>query len=169
MVVWLRETLDAAQRDAEAADAVDPAPWTADVNPQGAPERFRSGRPDTGAGMIKDAEGDDLWDCEGSDTLCMTGASARHAARHNPHAVLRRITADRELLDDLLAEQHTVACDPFYTCEAATEERDGGANPMTKGERPCDCGRDNRVERRVGLLAEGWGWTEETAHADAPT
>jgi hypothetical protein len=86
-------------------------------------------------------------------TLCDCGG---------PAAVLRRIAADRKLLDDLLAEKHHVCIDSWYTCPAATEERDGGTYAETTGGGSCDCGRDERVQRRVRLLAEGWGWEETT-------
>jgi hypothetical protein len=79
-----------------------------------------------------------------------------------PASVLRRIKADRALLTDLLAETHTVVDgDCWYTCLAATEERDGGTScredDTAKASR-CDCGRDAAVERRVRLIAQGWGW-----------
>jgi hypothetical protein len=79
-----------------------------------------------------------------------------------PEAVLRRVAAARELLADLQAERHLVVeGDCWYTCPAATVERDGGdcCDDDRRGG-PCACGRDARVERRVRLLAESWGWTE---------
>jgi hypothetical protein len=88
-------------------------------------------------------------------------AQAAHIARWDPAAILQRITAELALLDDLLAEKHLVIeGDCWYTCRAATEEHDGGQN-CNDGERgmPCDCGRDDRVNRRVRIMAEGWGWT----------
>lgn len=85
-----------------------------------------------------------------------------HMARHDPAATLRRIAADRKLIADLLAEPHEVVeGDCWYTCAAATEKHDGGTTcDDTRLGKPCDCGRDARVERRVCLIAEGWGWTE---------
>lgn len=79
---------------------------------------------------------------------------------NNPAAVLRRVKADRALLADLLAERHLVVDgDWWFTCAAATEERDGGENcDDDRRGGSCDCGRDTRVERRVRLLAEGYGW-----------
>jgi hypothetical protein len=87
-----------------------------------------------------------------------------HMALHDPAAVLRRIAAERKLIADLLAERHFVNDgDCWYTCRAATEERDGGENCNdTERGKPCDCGRDTRVNRRLRLLAEGWGWTRAT-------
>jgi len=60
-----------------------------------------------------------------------------------------------ELIAELLAEKHQACEDSWYNCSAADEY--GKRN----GNQECDCGRDARVERRVRLLAEGWGWTEE--------
>ena len=83
-------------------------------------------------------------------------------ARNDPASVLRRVKADRAILADLLAERHLVVDgDCWFTCTAATEDRDGGAccDDDRRGG-PCDCGRDARVERRVRLLAESWGWEE---------
>jgi hypothetical protein len=87
----------------------------------------------------------------------------KHVEANDPAAVLRRIAADRKLLDDLIAERHLVVDDCWYTCRAATDEHDGGenCNDAERG-KPCDCGRDTRVNRRIRLLAEGWGWTGET-------
>jgi hypothetical protein len=88
--------------------------------------------------------------------------AAVHIALHDPDAVLRRVAADRALLADLVAERHEVVDgDCWYTCLAATEERDGGKScreDATAEDGRCDCGRDARVERRVRLMAEGWGW-----------
>jgi hypothetical protein len=83
-------------------------------------------------------------------------AMADHVVRHDPAAVLRRITADRALLDDLLDEKHYVLEDSWYRCSAANRAGDRNGNEK------CDCGRDERVQRQVRLLAEGYGWTEET-------
>ena len=93
----------------------------------------------------------------------MSDGLAAHFTSHDPARVLRRIKADRELLADFLAERHHVNDgDCWYTCRAATEERDGGetCNDDERG-KPCDCGRDARVERRVRNMAQGWGWTGE--------
>jgi hypothetical protein len=90
-------------------------------------------------------------------------ATAGHIALHDPASVLRRVAADRALLADLQGERHLVVDgDCWYTCTAATEDGDGGENcDDERRGNPCDCGRDTRVERRVLLLAEAWGWTEE--------
>jgi hypothetical protein len=72
------------------------------------------------------------------------------------------VAADRQILDDLIGERHQVVEDDWYTCPAATVERDGGdCSDENRIGDPCSCGRDERVKRRVRLLAEGYGWTEE--------
>lgn len=70
-----------------------------------------------------------------------------------------KATADfaskRMLIADLLSERHEVVdADCWYTCAAATEERDGGecCDDGRRGEE-CDCGRDERVYRRLKYLA----------------
>lgn len=137
-----------------AADQVDPGPWTAEVNEEARPD---------GAGIVLAATGHTLWDCEGADSLCMTGPSAQHAARHNPTRVLADIAAKRALLDDLLAEHHRVVDgDCWYTCPAATEQREGDTNcDDDRRGGPCDCGLDERTERRLRILAQPYA-----AHPD---
>lgn len=90
-----------------------------------------------------------------------------HIAATSPADTLRRIAADRELLTDLLGERHEVVeGDCWYTCSAATDEHDGGKTcDDTRLGKPCDCGRDARVERRVRLIAESWGWAGGGAEA----
>lgn len=55
----------------------------------------------------------------------------------------------------LLADHHYVnEEDSWHTCAAATTERDGSecSNPG-RAPGPCDCGRDERLERRLRALA----------------
>lgn len=78
---------------------------------------------------------------------------------NDPAAVLRRCAVDRELLADLLAEKHTVCEDSWYHCVAADDNGDRDCN------QPCSCGRDERVERRLRLLADGYGYDEEQPDA----
>lgn len=67
--------------------------------------------------------------------------------------VLAECEAKRLLIADLTSERHEVVDDCWYTCAAATEEHDGGdCCDESRGE-DCDCGLDNRVVRRLGLLA----------------
>jgi hypothetical protein len=80
-----------------------------------------------------------------------------HAARHDPARVLAQCAAMRKIVEDLTAERHEVVEDCWYTCAGATEEHDGGEccdeNRRGTG---CDCGRDTRVNRRLGILASIW-------------
>lgn len=66
-------------------------------------------------------------------------------------AVLKDIEAKRALLDLMASRRHHVEEDCWYTCAAATEERDGGecSNDARRGG-PCDCGRDS-LEQQVAL------------------
>lgn len=83
-----------------------------------------------------------------------TQDSADHIARHDPARVLREIEAKRRMLKDLQLQKHAVVEDCWYTCAAATEERDGdeSCDDQRRGG-PCDCGRDARVMRQLRLLA----------------
>lgn len=65
----------------------------------------------------------------------------------------REVEAKRLLLDDITAERHLVVeGDCWFTCAAATEDRDGGECCNDNAGDDCDCGRDARVERRLRLL-----------------
>lgn len=80
MVVWLRETMDAAGHDAEAAGGDE---WRGQDHPS-----------DTVA--IYDSKGEPVVYDEGSPTE----AQQTHIVRHGPAAVLRRIAADRKTLTE---------------------------------------------------------------------
>lgn len=72
-----------------------------------------------------------------------------------PEEVIADCDGKLALIDDLLAERHAVVDDCWYTCGAATEERDGGETcHETRQGGPCDCGRDARVHRRLAVLAQ---------------
>ncbi|MFF7190508.1 DUF6221 family protein [Streptomyces sp. NPDC008222] len=144
MVAWLRQAMGTAQWDAETAARETEPEWS-DGGPYGeGVHTQRHGSP-VAVGP---------WGY-------MDDAVRTHIARHDPTAVLRRITKDRELLDDILAEKHHISDDPWYTCPAATRERDGGTYAETEGGGQCSCGRDERAQRRIRTLAEGYGWTEK--------
>lgn len=130
MVVWLRETMDAAQADAEAAT---PGPWH--VTEYDWPTDFDAGI-GTSPGEV-DIVGHGY---EGGG--CERVQDARHIVRHQPAAELRRIVADRKILD--LHQNVAGKCDE---CGRGYELSDWGPNF------PCTT---------VCLLAEAWGWTEET-------
>jgi Family of unknown function (DUF6221) len=145
-LAWVRAEMDAAEKEALAAqDGNEPETWH--VAEQGACECCDAIRTD-----------------KGNLVLTVDDRASDFIARHDPAAVLRRIKAERASVEDLLAERHDVNDgDCWYTCAAATEEHDGDKTcDDTRLGKPCDCGRDARVERRVRQIAEGWGWTEET-------
>lgn len=92
---FIAARLDEAQVDAEAAQAADPGPWTANTSDDTATNE-RSGH---GAGLVTAADDVALWDCEGSNTLCMTAPTARHVAHWDPSHVLIEIAAKRRILE----------------------------------------------------------------------
>ncbi len=143
MVVWLRETLDAAQADAAEATC---GPWHVTEYEAGSDYGFDAGV-GTAPGEV-DVVGHGY---EGGG--CERVQDARHIARHNPTAVLRRIAADRKIL---AAHPHTTrvvnpadgrpsagfGCDNCHNWDGVPEGRGTCATVLA--------------------LAEGWGWTEET-------
>jgi len=130
LVVWLRETLDAAQADAEAATS---GPWHVTEYVAGSDYGFDAGV-GTAPGEV-DVVGHGY---EGGG--CERVQDARHIVRHNPANVLRRIAADRKLLD-----LHRDDLGKCAECGQGYELMDWGPDF------PC---------ATVRLLAEGWGWTE---------
>jgi len=72
---------------------------------------------------------------------------AEHIVRYDPHSVLQRITAERKQLD-----LHRNELGKCAECGQGYELMDWGPDF------PC---------ATVRLLAEGYGWTEETTNADA--
>lgn len=143
MLVWLREALDAAEVVARAAC-------------EGGEGRWQQADPDRMPGFITgDHEGYHVAYDEGYPTL----EQATHIALHDPAAVLRRIAADRKILDE-----HASDGDPKYPqcvrcadthpgdCECGWHSL-GGDHWRTAQTHPC---------ATVRALAEGYGWTEET-------
>ncbi|MFF5642963.1 DUF6221 family protein [[Kitasatospora] papulosa] len=124
--------------------------------------------PDRKDGWIEDEAGNTVIFDEGSPT----GEQAHHIATNDPVHVITDIDAKLALLDDLLAERHNVIEDCWYTCAAATEERDGGEScDEDRQGGPCDCGRDARVNRRLRLLARpfaGHPEFQDTWASDTP-
>lgn len=78
-----------------------------------------------------------------------------YLVRFHPARVLREVAAKRALVESITAETHVVIdSDPYFTCNAATEERDGGESwAREKWGTNCDCGRDDRVKTRLKILA----------------
>lgn len=121
MLAWLREAMDAAEQIARAAC-------------EGAEGRWHHLGDQHGGSVAGDHEGYHVAYDEGYPTL----EQATHIARHDPAAVLRRITADRQILDDCDDVLHDFVFGAFRQLALDT----------------------------VCRLAEGYGWTEETALAE---
>lgn len=116
-LAWVRAEMDAAEKVAEAARGDSDGVWSVD------------GHPHYDGCRIEDERGDVVVYDEGVPTA----EQANHMARHDPAAVLRRIAADRKLLDE---------------CEAAHDWDNWGASGL--------------ADSVIRGIAEGWGWTEET-------
>lgn len=95
IVTFLTVRLAEDEQAARAADAVDPTPWRADAGDLGSTQE-RSG---AGAGIVVAADEVALWDCEGSNTLCMTAPTARHIARYDPARILAEVAAKRAIVE----------------------------------------------------------------------
>lgn len=94
-----------------------------------------------------------------------TWASERaHITRNDPARVLRRVKATRDLVADILAEPHDyIPGDEFYSCSQAVDPYPGesgepgsGCSDPERAGKPCDCGRDARVARLLGIIASEW-------------
>lgn len=81
------------------------------------------------------------------------GFASAHVAM-TPRRALAEIAAKRALLDAAVARTHTIVDgDCWFTCPAATEERDGGENCNDKSGDSCDCGRDYALRKLLLHLA----------------
>ncbi|MEU5043166.1 DUF6221 family protein [Streptomyces griseorubiginosus] len=132
MVAWLRKAMDAAQRDAEAAARAFPD-WEFD-------EFVNEIRDVPNAGTV---------------AYVPVPEYGPHISRQSPAAVLRRIAADRKILDELHPST-TQIINPGYGKHVADfgcvtcHDWDG----VTEGYGYCPT---------VRALAEGYGWTEGAA------
>ena len=159
MVVWLREALDAAQRDAEAAARAFPE-WDCDE-------------------FVKE-----IRDVPNAGTVAFIAVTeyGPHIVRNSPAAVLRRIAADRKTLDLHTPEWATVEWPDdqngkgeAQVCQSCgNKDIDqwlnwrrcyGEHGEFTEGVRPpyivAPCAT-------LLLLAEGYGWTETPPKPDWP-
>lgn len=76
----------------------------------------------------------------------------------NKYMQLVSIEAFGNLLQAVLDEKHDVVDgDCWYTCDIATEERDGGERCSDSKETLCTCSRRVRVPKYLKLLAEMLG------------
>lgn len=168
ILAFLTARLDEAQALAEAAQKIDPAPWSAGVDEEGPGPH---GRAVQGNGMVIAADEVGLWDCEGSFTLCMTVPTTRHVAHWDPARVLREIEAKRELLAEIASWKHDyVDGDTWFSCAQAVNpfDKDGApgsgcSNEHRAGE-PCDCGLDRRRKKILKALAKPYA-----DHPDHPS
>lgn len=132
-LAFLSATLDAAQKTAEAARGDKDGAWR--------PDDF----PYPGSGRIVDSNGDVVVYDEGSPNE----DQAAHIVANDPAAVLRRIAADRQLI-----ELHAESDFPYNP--------DDGPGDYSWTAR-CDGCYEDAPCTTLRVIAEGWGWTEETA------
>lgn len=109
-------------------------------------------------------------DCESLPDILYPGRDTGACDCGEPEAVTADCDAKLALVNDLLTERHEVIEDPWYTCSAATEAHDGGrCCDQNRRGKPCDCGRDARVHRRLAILAELFtGHTDHKGEEWAP-
>ena len=112
-------------------------------------------------------EEDEITDGDGLRLATINSfAVTTHIARNDPARVLRRVAVTRELVAAILAEPHDWnPGDEFYSCSQAIDpyglnhdDREPGSactDPDRAG-KPCDCGRDQRVARLLGIIASAW-------------
>jgi hypothetical protein len=74
---------------------------------------------------------------------------AEHIARQDPARTEREVKAKRDLMAAILAEPHTYIAENFYSGQPGS----GCSDPDRAGQ-PCDCGRDQRVERLLRIMAQ---------------
>ncbi|NUR02476.1 MAG: hypothetical protein HOY79_39865 [Streptomyces sp.] len=138
LVVWLRATLDAAERDVKDSGE---EPWRAVNTPIG-PEVHVGDDDDVDGKWSREGLGvDAAYRCDDSDDDCADArhgylAEARLIAQHaNPAAVLRRIDRTRQILAD---------------CTRVLDNDHYGDTAYL-------------AEDTILNLAGSWGWTEETS------
>lgn len=72
-----------------------------------------------------------------------------------PARVLRDVQAKRQIIDEVMSWRHRVnEEDGWYTCGAATEERDGGECFDERNIGECTCGLEERQRAILAPLAE---------------
>lgn len=93
-------------------------------------------------------------------------AVADHIARNDPKRRLQAARATRDLVAEILAEEHLDGDGYFFACSQAREGAgliggptgppgSGCSDPERAG-KPCDCGRDAKVVRMLGIIAGEW-------------
>lgn len=146
----------AANQHQRAVDAFKSSrPADVDDLPGESPADWSGGPDEDGRGRFRRA----VWAGEGMATICemhdeYDEASPAHIARHDPARVLADVEAKRRLILFLTDLRHDVnGQDPWYTCEAASMEHDGGEPVGAWAGLGCSCGRDDRVREGLTLLA----------------
>jgi hypothetical protein len=97
---------------------------------------------------------EDLSERFGSFESDHTDGDSAHIQRWEPARVLAECEAKRAIVKAASGWRHEVVEDCWYTCAAATGERDGGecCDDARRGQH-CDCGRDYKVLQVLGLIA----------------
>lgn len=108
---------------------------------------------------------DDGWGVTIVHGPATSDAVAAHIARNDPARALRRVRATRDLVAAILAERHDYnEGDSWYSCSQA-EDPDpapgeggpgSGCSNDERAGKPCDCGREARVARLLGIIASEW-------------
>jgi hypothetical protein len=101
----------------------------------------------------------------GIEKLADGELKAAHIARQDPARTLRHVKATRDLVAAILGEPHDYnEGDSWYSCSQAVDPDPApgeggpgsGCSNDERAGRPCDCGRDARVARLLGIIAGEW-------------
>lgn len=114
IIAFISARLDERQAAAEAAQEVDPGPWTVRALPPEWPRMVSEAGSHSGhaAAVVVAADGGELWDTYDSDygdaQHAMAVPTAQHVVLHDPAHVLAEVKAKRALVEDwrTYAEQH---------------------------------------------------------------
>ena len=88
---------------------------------------------------------------------------AAHIARYDPARALRNVSSTRRLVAEVTAMPHLyVEGDSWFSCSQAVSEwrpdegPGSGCSDEKRAGKPCDCGRDAKVGRMLGIVAGRW-------------
>jgi hypothetical protein len=93
---------------------------------------------------------------------CGGPAAETYWHKFAPASVIRDVEATRSLVAEILKFSHVYnGSDEYYSCTQATDPHEEGAEPGSgcfneRAGEPCDCGRDARVGRLLGIIAGRW-------------
>lgn len=95
---------------------------------------------------------------------CGGPAAEAYWDRMTPERALRRAEATRALVAEILAEGHYSDESGYYSCSQARDwvfeeapAPGSGCSDRERAGKPCDCGRDAGVARKLGIIASEWG------------